>query len=231
MRETMKTALVPYTVEQMFELVEDFERYAQFVPWVTSSRLIERGTNVLVGLLEMHRGPVRETFATRTCSPARGRSRLRWSRGHSRHSRVDGRSSRSAIAAARSLFSCVSNSPTPCLTCCSRALSRRAAAISSMRSSHAPARCTARDDASLLRTGACGPLVQSRWPPQPFRSACSTYSIAVRAVSSRFAWLRFTPGRFPCLRRSTCSADHRSAEPRGMRSHPSPKGGGCCRQR
>jgi ribosome-associated toxin RatA of RatAB toxin-antitoxin module len=66
MRETMKTALVPYTVEQMFALVEDFEGYAQFVPWVTSSRILERGTDVLVGRLEMHRGPVRETFATRT---------------------------------------------------------------------------------------------------------------------------------------------------------------------
>jgi ribosome-associated toxin RatA of RatAB toxin-antitoxin module len=66
MRETTKTALVPYTVEQMFALVEDFERYAQFVPRVTSSRLIERAPDVLVGRLEMHLGPVRETFAART---------------------------------------------------------------------------------------------------------------------------------------------------------------------
>ena len=66
MRETTKTALVPYTVEQMFALVEDFERYKEFVPWVTSSRLIERGADVVVGRLEMHLGPLRETFATRT---------------------------------------------------------------------------------------------------------------------------------------------------------------------
>ena len=43
MRETTKSALVPFTVEQMFALVEDFERYSEFLPWVTSSRLIERG--------------------------------------------------------------------------------------------------------------------------------------------------------------------------------------------
>ena len=66
MRETTKTALVPYTVQQMFALVEDFERYPQFVPWVKSARLLERSPDEVVGELEMHRGPLRETFTTRT---------------------------------------------------------------------------------------------------------------------------------------------------------------------
>ncbi|HEY5807269.1 MAG TPA: type II toxin-antitoxin system RatA family toxin [Povalibacter sp.] len=66
MRETTKTALVPYTVEQMFALVEDFERYPQFVPWVKATRLLERGPDEVVGQLEMNRGPLRETFTTRT---------------------------------------------------------------------------------------------------------------------------------------------------------------------
>jgi len=66
MRETLNTALVPYTVEQMFALVEDFERYPQFVPWVASTRILERGRDEVVGWLEMHRGPLRESFTTRT---------------------------------------------------------------------------------------------------------------------------------------------------------------------
>ena len=66
MRETSNTALVPYTAEQMFALVEDFESYPLFVPWVTSTRLLERGSDVVVGQLEMHRGPLHETFTTRT---------------------------------------------------------------------------------------------------------------------------------------------------------------------
>lgn len=65
MRETKRTALVPYTAEQMFALVEDFERYPQFVPWVASTRLLDRDGDVLVGQLEMRRGPLRETFTTR----------------------------------------------------------------------------------------------------------------------------------------------------------------------
>ena len=67
MRETTQTSLVPYTVEQMFALVEDFESYPQFVPWVVSTRILERGVDMVVGQLEMKRGVLRETFATRTC--------------------------------------------------------------------------------------------------------------------------------------------------------------------
>lgn len=66
MHETRQTALVPFTVEQMFALVKDFERYPQFVPWVVSTRLVERGPNILEGSLEMQRGVLRERFATRT---------------------------------------------------------------------------------------------------------------------------------------------------------------------
>ncbi len=77
MQETMQSALVPYTVEQMFSLVEDFERYPEFVPWVTSTRLLERGLHEVVGQLEMHRGLMRETFTTRTVFAPPGRSRCR----------------------------------------------------------------------------------------------------------------------------------------------------------
>jgi ribosome-associated toxin RatA of RatAB toxin-antitoxin module len=65
-RETIQSALVPFTVEQMFALVEDFESYPQFVPWVKSTRIVERGPDMVVGRLEMHLGVMRETFATRT---------------------------------------------------------------------------------------------------------------------------------------------------------------------
>ena len=65
MRETTHTALVPYTVEQMFALVADFERYPQFVPWVTSTQLVEREAGIYEGRLEMNRGVVHEAFATR----------------------------------------------------------------------------------------------------------------------------------------------------------------------
>lgn len=65
MREIARTALVPYSPEQMFALVEDVERYPQFVPWVAGAQILERGAGYVIGQLEMHRSGLRERFSTR----------------------------------------------------------------------------------------------------------------------------------------------------------------------
>jgi ribosome-associated toxin RatA of RatAB toxin-antitoxin module len=65
MREVSRSALVPYTPEQMFALVEDVESYPQFLPWVSAAELIERSPQQVVGRLHMHRGGMRETVTTR----------------------------------------------------------------------------------------------------------------------------------------------------------------------
>ena len=65
MREVKRSALVPYTAEQMFALVEDIERYPEFLPWVIAAQVIERKPDEVIGRLEMHRGGVREKFTTR----------------------------------------------------------------------------------------------------------------------------------------------------------------------
>ena len=65
MREVNRSALTPYSPQQMFALVEDIERYPEFLPWVSRAELLERRENEIVGRLEMHRAGVRETFTTR----------------------------------------------------------------------------------------------------------------------------------------------------------------------
>lgn len=65
MRQVERSAIVPFSPEQMFALVEDIERYPQFVPWVSSARLLERTPAQVIGRLEMHRAGMRETFTTR----------------------------------------------------------------------------------------------------------------------------------------------------------------------
>jgi len=65
MREITRSALVPYSPAQMFALVQDLERYPEFVPWVTRARVLEAGNDYVVGELTMQRGGVRETFTTR----------------------------------------------------------------------------------------------------------------------------------------------------------------------
>jgi ribosome-associated toxin RatA of RatAB toxin-antitoxin module len=65
MREVKRSALVPYTAEQMFALVDDIERYPQFLPWVAAAQVLERSASEVVGRLEMHRGGMREVITTR----------------------------------------------------------------------------------------------------------------------------------------------------------------------
>ncbi|HEY6644935.1 type II toxin-antitoxin system RatA family toxin [Povalibacter sp.] len=65
MRKVERSALVPYTPAQMFALVEDIERYPQFVPWVAAAALIERTATQVTAQLEMERSGFREKFTTR----------------------------------------------------------------------------------------------------------------------------------------------------------------------
>ena len=36
------TRVLPYTPEQMFDLVADMERYPEFLPWCRAARIIKR---------------------------------------------------------------------------------------------------------------------------------------------------------------------------------------------
>jgi ribosome-associated toxin RatA of RatAB toxin-antitoxin module len=65
MREVNRSALTPYSPARMFALVEDIERYPEFLPWVSRAELLERKDNEIIGRLEMHRAGVTEKFTTR----------------------------------------------------------------------------------------------------------------------------------------------------------------------
>jgi ribosome-associated toxin RatA of RatAB toxin-antitoxin module len=65
MRRVDRSALVPYSPQQMFALVTDIESYPQFVPWVASAELVGRTDREVIGKLQMERAGIRETFTTR----------------------------------------------------------------------------------------------------------------------------------------------------------------------
>jgi ribosome-associated toxin RatA of RatAB toxin-antitoxin module len=65
MRRVERSALVPYSPQQMFALVADIVSYPEFVPWVASAELIEQSADHVIGKLQMERAGVRETFTTR----------------------------------------------------------------------------------------------------------------------------------------------------------------------
>ncbi len=57
--------VVPYTPEQLFDLVADVESYPRFLPWCVASRVRSRSDTDLVSDLTIGFGPFRETFTSR----------------------------------------------------------------------------------------------------------------------------------------------------------------------
>ena len=53
MTTVRKSVIVPHPAETMYELVEDFERYPDFLPWCKSATLLGREGDVARGRLEI----------------------------------------------------------------------------------------------------------------------------------------------------------------------------------
>ena len=56
--------LVPYTAEQMFDLVADVGKYHDFLPWCAASRVRSHTVTELVADLAIGFGPFRESFTS-----------------------------------------------------------------------------------------------------------------------------------------------------------------------
>ena len=56
---------LPYTPEQMFELVADVRRYPEFLPWCVAARVVSRGEGELIADLTIGFKMFRETFRSR----------------------------------------------------------------------------------------------------------------------------------------------------------------------
>jgi ribosome-associated toxin RatA of RatAB toxin-antitoxin module len=59
-----KSALVPHPAQAMFDLVADVERYKEFLPWCSDSRLVSRSEHELCGMIEVSRLGIRQAFTT-----------------------------------------------------------------------------------------------------------------------------------------------------------------------
>ncbi|MEB8430713.1 type II toxin-antitoxin system RatA family toxin [Cocleimonas sp. KMM 6892] len=65
MSQVNKSALVPYSAEQMYKLVDDVSSYQQFLPWCGSSEEISREGNTVVGSVTISKGSVKKSFTTK----------------------------------------------------------------------------------------------------------------------------------------------------------------------
>jgi coenzyme Q-binding protein COQ10 len=60
-----ETRMLPYSPEQMFDLVADVGRYQEFLPWVVATRIRQREPREILADLIVGFGPLRETFTSR----------------------------------------------------------------------------------------------------------------------------------------------------------------------
>jgi coenzyme Q-binding protein COQ10 len=77
--------LLPYTAEQLFDLVADVERYPEFLPWCLGARIRERRDNIITADLLIGFRMVRERFTSRVVLDRPGRIDVSYSEGPFRY--------------------------------------------------------------------------------------------------------------------------------------------------
>ena len=65
MPQISRTALVPYSAEQMYQLVNDVQSYPQFLPGCTGSRILESTPRQMTAAVDVPKAGISKTFTTR----------------------------------------------------------------------------------------------------------------------------------------------------------------------
>ncbi|MGB5261594.1 MAG: type II toxin-antitoxin system RatA family toxin [Gammaproteobacteria bacterium] len=60
-----RSALVPYTQDEMFALVSDVDSYPDFLPWCCGTETLSRAGDHVDARIEFHVGTVKKSFSTR----------------------------------------------------------------------------------------------------------------------------------------------------------------------
>ncbi|WAT00028.1 type II toxin-antitoxin system RatA family toxin [Rouxiella chamberiensis] len=60
-----RSALVPFSVEQMYTLVNDVDAYPQFLPGCTGSRVLDKTDNTMTAAVDVAKAGISKTFTTK----------------------------------------------------------------------------------------------------------------------------------------------------------------------
>lgn len=64
MARVEKSALVPFSSQQMFDLVKDVDRYVEFLPWCGGSQLLSDEGDRFCGRIDVERVGIKQSFTT-----------------------------------------------------------------------------------------------------------------------------------------------------------------------
>lgn len=60
-----KQLIVPYSTQQMFDLINAVEQYAEFLPWCKSTEIHWRNDNALEATIHLSKGPISYSITTK----------------------------------------------------------------------------------------------------------------------------------------------------------------------
>lgn len=65
MTHIQRSALLPYTAEQMYDLVNRVEHYPEFLPWCSEAHVLEESDDAMRARLTIAKAGLRQSFTTR----------------------------------------------------------------------------------------------------------------------------------------------------------------------
>lgn len=65
MPQISRTALVPYSAEQMYQLVNDVKAYPKFLPGCSGSRVLDESASQMMAAVDVSKAGISKTFTTR----------------------------------------------------------------------------------------------------------------------------------------------------------------------
>ncbi|MEF1219093.1 SRPBCC family protein, partial [Photobacterium damselae] len=65
MPQISRSALVPFSAQQMFELVNDVASYPAFLPGCAGTKIIESSEQYMMAAVDVSKAGIRKTFVTR----------------------------------------------------------------------------------------------------------------------------------------------------------------------
>ena len=64
MSQVKRSALIPFSAQQIYDLVNDVNAYADFLPWCANSRILQQTPTSMTATLTIQKGKFRQTFTT-----------------------------------------------------------------------------------------------------------------------------------------------------------------------
>ncbi len=65
MKRVQRSALLPYPGAHLFDLVNDIERYPEFLPWCSKAEIVSRQAREVLAALTVRKAGIEHTFTTR----------------------------------------------------------------------------------------------------------------------------------------------------------------------